>query len=70
MIVSEMLPVILKHFSGGFRPFYVDACKPDMTRLVEQYHRAGTEGAYHLSANFFDQDFCTGDAKIYVDAYV
>ena len=65
-----MLPVVLKHFSGGFRPFYVDACKPNMTLLTERYHGAGTNGGYHSSASFFGLDVCTGDIKIYEDAYV
>jgi len=48
-----MIATIFKHFIGGFRPHYMQVCKPDMTKI--------SGGAGQLQS-FFDSSACTANS--------
>jgi diacylglycerol diphosphate phosphatase/phosphatidate phosphatase len=52
---------ILKHFVGGFRPYYIEACKPNWTSIVRDLHK----GIYRFNATA-----CTGNRRDVDRAYV
>lgn len=52
---------ILKHFIGGFRPYYIEACKPDWDVIV---------GNLHQEVYRFNATSCLGDSRDVDRAYV
>jgi diacylglycerol diphosphate phosphatase/phosphatidate phosphatase len=52
---------ILKHFVGGFRPYYIEACKPNWTTIVRDLD----DGIYQFNATA-----CTGNRRDVDRAYV
>lgn len=47
-----VIATILKHFIGGFRPHYMQVCKPDMSRIL---------GGTSQLQSFFNSSACTAD---------
>jgi membrane-associated phospholipid phosphatase len=52
---------ILKHFVGGFRPHYIEACKPDWTSVARDL----AQGIHHFNATV-----CQGNKRDVDRAYV
>ncbi|KAH9213380.1 phosphatidic acid phosphatase type 2/haloperoxidase [Leptodontidium sp. 2 PMI_412] len=51
-VSSTVIATILKHFIGGFRPHYMQVCKPDMSRIL---------GGTSQLQSFFNSSACTAD---------
>jgi hypothetical protein len=52
---------IQKHFIGGFRPYYLEACQPDWNAIVAGFH----EKIYRFNATL-----CQGNPRDVDRAYV
>ncbi|KAI9298072.1 acid phosphatase/Vanadium-dependent haloperoxidase [Neoconidiobolus thromboides FSU 785] len=55
---SSFFQVVLKWLIGGVRPFFLEMCKPDMSKVQGQ-------GFNHI---YFDRSICTGDYRDISDA--
>ena len=51
-VCRTMIATILKHFIGGFRPHFMQVCKPDMTKAF---------GGTGQMQTFFNSSACTAD---------
>lgn len=55
---STFTQIVLKQFVGGFRPHYLELCKPDVNRLKDSIQDVSSR------ILFMDPLYCTCDVKI------
>lgn len=62
LITAAVFQVFLKWLIGGLRPHFLAVCKPDVTRIRDQYDGTGYNQIY------FTPDICTGDRNTIDDS--
>ncbi|KAJ1323598.1 diacylglycerol diphosphate phosphatase [Microdochium nivale] len=64
LITAAVFQVFIKWLIGGLRPHFLDACKPDVTKLtnLQQLRRDIYDGTGYMSM-YYTKDICTGDEK-------
>ncbi|KAM7183382.1 Phosphatidic acid phosphatase type 2/haloperoxidase [Rhypophila sp. PSN 637] len=68
LITAAVFQVFIKWLIGGLRPHFLDACKPDLSRLntlgtVSSYKGANGLNGVGFAGMYYTREICTGDDK-------
>ncbi|KAK0702192.1 phosphatidic acid phosphatase type 2/haloperoxidase [Lasiosphaeris hirsuta] len=62
LILGTLFQVIIKQLIGGFRPYFLDVCRPDTSRLTQSSNHTGLNGVgFHEI--MYTVDVCTNPDK-------
>lgn len=61
LILSTLFQVVLKMLVGGFRPYFLSVCKPDVSPEYVQAHNSSGLNGVGFRKLYFTSDICTTD---------
>ncbi|KAJ2894452.1 PAP2 superfamily protein [Zalerion maritima] len=63
LILSCLFQVVMKMLVGGFRPYFLDVCKPDVSDEYVQAHNASGLSGVGFHQSYFSSEICTTEDK-------